>query len=380
MDARLAGLDLARFLAIAGMIVAHTVPQDEQGTVPGYLVTGNASTLFAVASGFSVALASRRYLAEGAIRSARVALLVRGAMVIVIGLFLALLEQQAVVVLVYLGVAMCLAVPFIASRTSTVVVWAAVLAAIVPVFNWWIRTVALLDSETWSIGFPELLDPARALRGVLLTGTYPALTWLVYLLVGLLLGRAAITATQSGRGMRFAIVLAASGTGAALLAGALSVGAGLLLGAGNPPVQFYGGPIGSASTLLSAVPHSGTVLDIVRGIGVSGAAIGLCLLLFAAAPRAASLLRPLIAAGAAPLSAYVLHLLTLAVVAAVASQLPLAGTPWWVEGWGAAALNIAIVVALGAALAAAHERGPFEVGISRLARLAADRVRPRVAS
>ncbi|MDN4613406.1 heparan-alpha-glucosaminide N-acetyltransferase domain-containing protein [Leifsonia sp. F6_8S_P_1B] len=367
--ARLAGLDLARFLAIAGMIVAHTVPYDQQGPVAGWLVTGNASTLFAVVSGFSVALASRRYLEAGEAWAARAALLARGGCVVAVGLVLAVLQQQAVIVLVYLGVAMWLAVPLLTARRWIVLSVCAVLALVVPVLNWWLRDDLQTISELWSPGFLDLGDPLKLVRAVLLTGTYPALTWLVYLLVGMLLGRAAIASVAAGRATRFAGTLAGAGAVTAFVAAVLSTAALTLLPAAADPgeAQEYGGPTGDATGILLGLPHSGTVLDLLRGLGVSAAVVGLCLLLLALLPRAASLLRPFIAAGAAPLSAYVLHILTLAVIAALASTLPLGDEPWWVAGWGAALLNIAIVSALGALLAVFRVRGPFEIAVSRAA-------------
>src|SRR6478735_99038 len=218
---RVAGLDLARFLAIAGMIVAHTVPPDEQGPVAGFLVTGNASTLFAVVSGFSVALASRRYLEAGQAWAARVALLARGTCVVAVGMVLAVLQQQAVIVLVYLGVAMWLAAPLLTARRWVVLTVCGLLAAVVPVVNWWTRAELGVVSELWSPGFLDVQDPVRLVRAVLLTGTYPALTWLVYLLIGMLLGRAVMSA-GAGRSRRLAGGLAAAGAALAAAAAALS--------------------------------------------------------------------------------------------------------------------------------------------------------------
>lgn len=367
--ARLAGLDLARFLAIAGMIVAHTVPHDEQGPVAGWLVTGNASTLFAVVSGFSVALASRRYLEAGDAWAARAALLARGACVIAVGLVLAVLQQQAVIVLVYLGVALWLAVPLLTARRWVVLTVCGVLALAVPVANWWARAELQTVSELWSPGFLDLGDPVKLGRAVLLTGTYPALTWLVYVLIGMLLGRATIASVGVGRVTRTAGIMAGAGAAAAVVATGLSVVATTLLpGAADPgEAQEYGGPTGDAGGILLGLPHSGTVLDLLRGVGVSAAVIGLCLLLLGAVPRAGLALRPFIAAGAAPLSSYVLHILTLAVIAALAFDASPGAAPWWVEGWGVAVLNIAIVSALGAALVVLRVRGPFEIAVSRAA-------------
>ena len=192
MGTRVLGLDLARFLAIAGMVVAHTVPDDEQGPVAGFLVNGNASTLFALASGTSAVLASRRYLAVGEAGRARVSLAIRGACLILLGLLLGSLPQQAVIVLVYLGAALLLAVPFLTAPRWVLIGAAALLAVVVPPLNVLARQSLDVFSDGFSVSVVDVADPVRALRTVLLTGTYPALTWLVYILAGMLVGRALV--------------------------------------------------------------------------------------------------------------------------------------------------------------------------------------------
>jgi hypothetical protein len=283
------------------------------------------------------------------------------------------LQQQAVIVLVYLGVAMWLTVPLLTARRWVVIAVCAVLVLLVPIASWWLRDELQTVSELWSPGFLDVGDPLKLVRAVLLTGTYPALTWLVYLLVGMLLGRATIASLAEGGVTRRAAVMAWTGAATALVAAVLSAVAATLLPGASEPDEFqeYGGPTGDITGILLGLPHSGTVLDVLRGVGVSAAVVGLCLVLLGTVPRAAAPLRPFIAAGAAPLSSYVLHILSLAVIAALAFDLAPGALPWWAEGWGAAVLNIAIVSALGAVLALLRVRGPFEISVSRVAAAAA---------
>ncbi|MEB4614241.1 acyltransferase, partial [Leucobacter sp. M11] len=116
---RLVGIDLARFLAICGMVVAHVRVIDWAADKPlNTVFDGNPSTLFAVLGGVSVVLATRRYLVAGDVAAARWSLFARGGIVVLIGLLLGLLEDApAVVVLVPFGVAMWGAIPFLRVRS-----------------------------------------------------------------------------------------------------------------------------------------------------------------------------------------------------------------------------------------------------------------------
>ncbi|WP_068981808.1 hypothetical protein [Leifsonia xyli] len=305
--ARLVGVDLARFLAVVGMV-------------------------FAVLCGVSVTLAYRKYLEAGDILAAQIALLTRGALLVLIGLVLTIPLQLAAIVLVYLGVAMWLSVPFLRVRGWVVALVAGLLTMIVPPVNWLVRqqlqlagpqpmeqgTAVDLSRGTMSL-FDVAAHPVEAVRDVLLTGTYPVSTWLVYLLVGILIGRALLSAVATGRGKRFAAILA--GGGAALAAFSIAVSWCVYYGfARAQQIQALGsetfsatgltvdeiilgssqgGPSGAWSSLLLDAPHSGTVLDVTRGVGIAGAIIGLCLLACWALPRIPWALRPVLAAGAA---------------------------------------------------------------------------------
>ncbi len=115
-SSRMPGIDLARFLAIVGMIAVHTL----QVTAPNPVLdlsNGNASTLFAVLAGVGAALASRAALQAGATATARLALVARGAGLVGLGLLLGLMPSPAVVILVYLGVTFVVMAAFIRARS-----------------------------------------------------------------------------------------------------------------------------------------------------------------------------------------------------------------------------------------------------------------------
>lgn len=382
--ARLVGIDIARFVAIVGMLMVHILDPLSSGPIVRWAI-GNASTLFALLAGVSVVLSVRRYLAQGQVGAARLAVATRGLALIAIGLVLGLSPSGIVVVLVYLGASLCGASLLLTLRSGILATLAAVLALAVPPLNLWARTTLGVTQETGSASISEAVgDPLAFARGLLLTGTYPVLTWIVYIVIGMLIARALTAAMAAGRDRRFAWTLTLGGaTTAALTIVAAEfvyrLWARSQLPSGlesqlPPGVSIddifrgaqFGGP-SSFSQLFLDTPHSGSLLDIVRGIGFAAAVIGACLLIFGNQSRTPFPVRPIAAAGAAPLSSYVLHVLLHTALTLAALPLAAAGAteaPWWLFGWGGVAVQLAAVLVLGTLLAALRRRGPLETLMS----------------
>lgn len=396
--ARLVGIDFARFLAIPGMMCAHLLPQPGMPAHQAWvssLVDGNASTLFAVIGGISVILATRRYLEAGAYAAAAWAMAVRGVIVIVIGATLAMLPVSVVVVLVYFGVAMLCTIPFLRMPVRWLLVSAALIALVEPVVNTALRDSLDVTSEGGGLPWTELADPALAVRAVFVTGTYPVITWLVYLLVGMALARLLLAARRDERAeARF--ILRSGVTG--LLLTVLSLGASRLIFelwgraaiiAATPGIDpllldelvgqsAYGAPVsGDWWWLLGAAPHTGTVFDVLRGVGVALFVIALMLAFARWAPRwLLTALRPVSAAGAAPLTIYTVHVLGVAVTTSVIMLLEpgsFTELPWWYLGWQILAVHVVVVLGIGAVLAVFGTRGPLEAFVSDAATQAARR-------
>ena len=106
--ARMLGIDLARAVALLGMMATHTMDLvDAAGDPqPVGLIAGKAAALFAVLAGFSVELSTRRY---GRWREAAASLAVRGVLIAILGLMLGSLSSSIAVVLVNYGVLFLLA-------------------------------------------------------------------------------------------------------------------------------------------------------------------------------------------------------------------------------------------------------------------------------
>jgi uncharacterized membrane protein YeiB len=166
-----------------------------------------------------------------------------------------------------------------------------------------------------------LTDPFTAIHGLLLTGYYPAFTWLTYLLAGLALGRLDLRSTRvAGAIAGIGAVIAVSAfVVSSLLLDALSVGAVIrgaegpvtLLGRAVNQLEFDGTTkAGVPEWLLVASPHSGTTFDLLLTTGTAMLVLGVCLLLVRGVGVRIS--RPVAAVGSMTLTLYTLHVLSLA--------------------------------------------------------------------
>jgi hypothetical protein len=164
-----------------------------------------------------------------------------------------------------------------------------------------------------------LTEPIATTSELLLTGSYPALAYMTYLLVGLGLGRLDLRST------RIQGWIAGAGAGLAVLSHLVST---LLLGPGGGydallaatgldaedldwTLTFEPDVLPDASGWWLAVdgPHAGTTLAIGASLGMGLLVTGLFLLITA---KAGKLLAPLAAMGSMTLTLYSAHLLALA--------------------------------------------------------------------
>ena len=365
--ARLVGIDLARLVAVAGMMAAHTLHRGDQPPSAGVvaLIDGPPSTLFAVLGGVSVVLAARSRLAIGDRGGAVRSTLARGLAVALLGFLVIPLAGAVYVVLVPFGVAIMVAALLVLLPTWLLVALATLLAA----GSGWLVALARerLPGLEGAHSVVQLLgDPLAAANDVLLNGVYPALTWTAYLAIGILVARAILAARRSGR-ERWALVGLAGG-GALLVAAGIAaseIGVRLLAGgrdAGAARDELLAnayGAVGSTEPAfqLLAAPHSGTPADIARTAGIALLVIALLGLLASALPAAAlRVIEPARAAGGAPLTIYIVHVVLISVM----GGLLVGAAPWAVGGWSGWALQLLIALGIGAVLAAQGRRGPFE--------------------
>ncbi|NPC95721.1 heparan-alpha-glucosaminide N-acetyltransferase domain-containing protein [Nocardioides sp. zg-DK7169] len=377
---RFVALDVARCLALLGMVATHVVaPRDPDGTLSAaqWLAGGRASALFAVLAGVTIALATggpTPYV--GRERWARCAsLAVRALLVAGLGLLLGLPDSGLAVILTYYGVLFLLGLPFVALRAPALFALAALWAVVAPLVSHLVRP-HLPDRGYESPDPSQLAEPGRLLAELLFTGYYPAFAWLALLLLGMAIGRTDLRSRAVG------VALAAGGlalaVGATLLSRALTARAdvveALLDGrweTSGPEVldavaTGMGGTTpteGAWQWLLVVAPHSATPFDLAQAGGSAAAVIGLCLLVVALLPETATIaLRVLAGAGTMTLSLYALHIV-------------LRTEALWPPDEGSFHWHALVLLGIGAAYVAAGRRGPLERLVGRLSAPAGERVR-----
>ena len=399
-NARYVGIDLARFLAVVGMIANHLVAivamsptssefDQRAGEIATTLTSGIAAALFAVLGGVSAVFASRRALAAGRTGAAITAIVLRGLVLIVIGLLLGGLDSPIIVVLAYYGVSLIVVSVWIAAPSWLIALAATVLWAGGGFVNVTVRHALMVVDEAGTPSFESLAAaPLETVRGLLVTGVYPAITWVAYLLVGILIARALLAANARGTLGRRALSLAAIGVVVATVATLVSNWTlanldrlGAVVPEGIDPDLFvelisgqqFGAPVQPELwSMLVAAPHSGTPIEMLRTVGISLAVIGLLVTLFdSRSARPGRFVDVFRAAGAAPLTIYTLHIIATSMAYAplyagvdFQSQLP-----WWVAGPWAFAVQLAGVLLIGIILSATGKRGPLEAITSGIARV-----------
>lgn len=361
---RLLGVDIARGIALLGMMSVHIIPSTSGAsgdvTLAYQVASGRASALFAVLAGVSLALVTggERPPTGQRLGAARRTVAVRAGIIALIGLTLGALPSGVAVILVNYGVLFGVATLFLGLGAR----WLAALGAL-----WLVATPVVAHGLRMLVGggpgaspsWIDLFAPVDLAQRLVLTGYYPVLQWTGYLLVGLAVGRLPLRRTAT------AAWLVASGV---VLAGLSKVVSGLLLPSHldefvvPPDSPIAGGPLevalatgiyGTTPTtswwwLVVSGPHSGTPFDLVHTTGTAVAVLGLCLLLAAGVGR---WLLPLAAAGSMTLSLYTLHVVVLAATAGSSAG--------WdpVTAW---AVHAVVAIVLASLWALTGARGPLE--------------------
>lgn len=340
------------------------------------LAEGNASTLFAVVGGCSLVLASRARIARGDRRGAVVQALTRGALVTAIGLLLGFIPTTITVVLVPLGLAMMIAAPLLLVRSRYLIAVVVVLAATGGWINAQVRFALQIVMEIGGPSPLDLLHPVVLARGLLLTGTYPLITWVPYLLTGIVLVRTLLTAIDRGRerdwAVRALLVGAVTTAGAHLVSWAVASWAN---SQGNEAMFVhlpgFGGPGHSWWNLALANTHTGSPVDMLATSGAAIAVIGLLFLLVPPRRHLQSMAgRVLRRTGAAALTVYTVHVI-LTGIATIIALLTTSGEletmPWYVAGVGVLIFHLAVAFGVGALLERRGVRGPLEALVSNVA-------------
>ncbi|MCS5732633.1 DUF418 domain-containing protein [Herbiconiux daphne] len=328
------GLDIARGLALVGMLFAHTVPEGDAETV----FDGRSSILFATIAGVSLGLMSggaSRVGREDRGRVARVVAL-RGVVLVVLGLALTAFDTPVAIILDTYGLLFVVAIPLLFAPRWAIAAIAAVSALLGPV------AVDAVDAAVEAATGPaeSVVESAWAyfpLRWLI--EAYPAPVWLAYIAVGILVARSDLRRPVT----QLALVV----LGALVAAGAYSIAAAV----GHP-----------------VLAHDDTTAEVLASGGVAVAVIGALVGLTASAPPrmrriAERLLYPLAAAGSMPLTVYTLQIVVIWVYITIVDH------PGGFLGWQNLPLfvGLAVPTVLAASLwRLRFEQGPLEWVVSRV--------------
>ncbi|MCX5337512.1 DUF418 domain-containing protein [Streptomyces sp. NBC_00140] len=362
---RLAGVDLARALAVFGMYVVHIGPPlSATYGVAGwirYMADGHSSVLFATLAGFSLMLlAGHREPKTGlAGRQARARIAIRAVVLLALGTVMAM-EYGEVVILAFYGVYFLLALPLVRLRARTLAIIAAALALVTPQLSFALNSL-LTEPVRQSV---DAYDPLHRLSDVgvldlLFTGFYPTITWIPFVIAGMALARLDLSATA------VQWRLAALGAGLTVAAYGMSL---LLAGkdalrstaedgsssGGSGSMPLDSGSLQShASSLLTAGPHSGTTFDIIGSVGVAILVIVGATVAMDRLPRLRRIATPVVAVGTMSLTAYVGHFV-------IQGWLPRFGATYDEESWVTLIMFVLGAIVFAAIWSRFFRRGPLE--------------------
>jgi uncharacterized membrane protein YeiB len=329
-SSRIIGIDVARGLALAGMVAVHVFPTfdgDGSASIATAFTSGRGAAVFATMAGVGLAIVTgRQRPVSGAARvAASVGLVVRALLLCLIGALMGYVTVAAdldvYLILPYYAVMFLLAIPLLGVRPQVLAVISVSLAAAAAFVI--LTTVGDVADPSRGID-PTIGDfvrhPVGMLVLLLVGGAYPAVLWLAYICAGMAMGRLDLSSKRvAGRLL---------GGGAALAAASWLASSLLLFRFGglghlrdNAPAgthwtdsRLLWEPWGDFDTFwwyAGRAPHSGTPFDMLHTLGVAVAVLGAALLV-TRVPLAARLLQPIAAAGSMVLTLYCAHIAVLA--------------------------------------------------------------------
>ena len=347
---RIVGVDVARGLAVLGMMGPHTAPiaPFDWGHPASWLdiVNGRPSILFALLAGVSIGLLSGGIRAHEGVPlvQARMRILVRAVVIFALGGLLSMLGTPVAVVLEFYAVLFVLLLPFLRWSPQRLLLLAGVLALACPVVVTVATNALLLSGRGSTISY------------LAVTGYFPAVLWIVFPLVGLALARCDLNSART----RLVTLV----TGAALAALGYSVG--VLVDAQVPgePGPRYPLTVPAADRvfdlgeLATAAAHSGSPFEVVGSTGFALAVVAIACYVADLAPLAT---HPLAATGSMALSVYTAHIVALAILGATEDTKHVA----------VYAAFVAVALLASTLWARVLGRGPLERGLTRLSHRAA---------
>jgi uncharacterized membrane protein len=290
---RIVGVDAARGLAVLGMIGAHLVFVSAfEWDAPETwfdLVNGRSAIMFGLMAGVSLTLLSERARTAGGVEllRVRISILVRALAIGAIGALLEVLDTGFPIILATYAVVFVAGAWLITVRSRTLLIAAVVAVVLAPIIVLFARNFFY---------FSDLPFAAPELVYVVLLSEFPAVLWIAFLMVGIVIGR--LNFTSLAVHLRLAIV------GVCLMIVGYGLGE-----AGNtlvPPDLTPDSWEQRVWGLVEQYPHSATTSEAVGSCGFALFVLALCLA--ACSTRIGQIvLHPLVAVGALALTTYAGH-------------------------------------------------------------------------
>lgn len=312
---RVIGLDVARGLAVIGMFVAHVSAGSDNPVVSRLIsaADGRSSILFATLAGLSLAILSGRMWPYSGpdMLAAKTRILTRAACLVVISGILSMMNEMVALILIYYAVWFVLAIPFLRWRPRNLFIAAGCFWLFGPLMYTYGMTV--LEK----LGLVMYGGESNFIVTILLTGVYPGVVYMGYVLAGLGIGRLDLSAKK----IQATLVLVGSSlalifySASDLFLALIPTSTGYDPGSVADPWSESGG-FGWDSSLswpdpfnvLGMSPHSNTLFEAFGSGGVALGVIGLCLL----GGRILGLVAfPLAAVGSMSLTAYSAHVIAI---------------------------------------------------------------------
>jgi uncharacterized protein len=296
---RIHGYDIARALAVFGMVVVNfkTVMHAHADGGAWWLglfnlLDGRASAIFVILAGVGITLMSNaaRLAGDAALlRRERISLLKRAAFLFVTGLlYIAVWPAD---ILHYYGVYIALAAVLLGA-SNRALLWSAIGIALA--FPLLFLNLDYTSAWNWqTLAYADLWTPAGFARNLLFNGFHPVLPWAAFLVFGLLLGR--LPLQQAG--LRRKVFWGGLATTVVLETLAWALRAEAQRRGYAPELVAY---------LFSTTPMPPLPLYFFSAVGSSCAVIALCVHA-GEAWRDAPWLRPLVRTGQMALTMYVAH-------------------------------------------------------------------------
>ncbi|HVL99507.1 MAG TPA: acyltransferase family protein [Egibacteraceae bacterium] len=334
---RIAGIDVARAVAIFGMVMVHFTladPTGAGGQVAGLPEgpRGRAALLFVLVAGVGVSLLDRGRSPSRT--RTRQRLLWRSVVLLPLGLALQELGHGVSVILADFAVLFVVAAVAVGwSRRALLAAAAAAFVAGPAVFV----AVATARPDVITGVAPALTDPpAQILTGLLVGGVYPLVAQVGALLLGMWLGRLDLADPR----------VQARALAAGAVVALLALWAGVVLNAVTPDhaPDWW-------ALAIDDEPHSQSFVWLWQAGAAAVATLAACLVVAEMLPR---LLRPLVALGQFAFTVYVVHILAMAADPRAVRAADVAGAGVRVVAFMAAATLVAT------AWLAFFRRGPLE--------------------